>query len=113
MTGVPAGLEAELRHLRKGEGIFAERLADRVGPRLRLVAGVPDGADTGEIRQRVMAWLVTATATLGDQEWLAAAAAFAVPPAGGNASSAIGSDSWQRGCTATNALRAGAWTTRS
>src|SRR5216110_47999 len=82
MTGVPAGLEAELRHLRKGEGIVAERLADRVGPRLRLVAGVPDGADTGEIRQRVMAWLVTATATLGEQERLAAAAAFAVPPAG-------------------------------
>lgn len=82
MTGVPTGLEAELRQLRKGEGIFAGRLAERVGPRLRLAAEVADGDSDAAIRRQVSAWLGTAAAALEPQERLAVAAAFALSPVG-------------------------------
>jgi hypothetical protein len=46
-------LAAELKTLRKGRGVSVAQIGDRVGPALRTLCGVPDGANVAEVRQKL------------------------------------------------------------
>ncbi|MFC4080113.1 hypothetical protein [Amycolatopsis samaneae] len=47
----------ELKLVRKGRGVFADDLGDRVGPALRALCGIADGEDVAEIRRKLSTWL--------------------------------------------------------
>ncbi|WP_410641175.1 hypothetical protein [Amycolatopsis sp. lyj-346] len=75
-----AELVRELKTLRKGRGLQASRLPDRVGPALRAACGVaePDGMVT--IRAKVSDRLAELSSQLPEDLRLAALAAFAITP---------------------------------
>jgi hypothetical protein len=53
---VPTGsaeLEIELKVLRRGRGLFAPKLAEQVGPRLRQLCGIGGTETSAEIRERL------------------------------------------------------------
>ncbi|WP_143104722.1 hypothetical protein [Amycolatopsis regifaucium] len=68
----------ELKSLRKGRGLLAGRIEERVGPTLRSACAVVDGDGLTAIRNKVTARLVELAEQLPDDLRLAALAAFAI-----------------------------------
>jgi hypothetical protein len=73
-----AELVKELKTLRKGRGLQASRLADRVGPALRSACGVSAPDEMVTIRAKVTARLSELSLQLPEDLRLAALAAFAI-----------------------------------
>ncbi|WP_410610289.1 hypothetical protein [Amycolatopsis sp. lyj-109] len=71
-------LVQELKTLRKGRGLQASRLADRVGPALRSACGVSEQDGMVTIRAKVTARLSELSLQLPEDLRLAAMAAFAI-----------------------------------
>ncbi|MBD2896944.1 hypothetical protein amrb99_58960 [Actinomadura sp. RB99] len=71
-------LLGELKALRKGFGLDDPNALSRIGPRLRLAAGVTDGDDDAATRAKVRIFLLDAAATLPAAEAKAIRAGFAV-----------------------------------
>ena len=46
-------LLTELKVLRKGRGVLVAQIGDRVGPALRALSGVAEGASAAELRQKL------------------------------------------------------------
>lgn len=76
-----ADLVRELKSLRKGRGVLAGRIGDRVGPTLRATCGVAEGDAPGAIRRKVSARLAELAGRLPDDLRLATLAAFAIDEA--------------------------------
>lgn len=53
MSSGSAELENELKILRRGRGLYAPRLAEQVGPRLRALCGIGGTENSAEIRERL------------------------------------------------------------
>lgn len=70
----------ELKVLRKGRGLYANRIADRVGPAIRGVCGVADDDAPGVIRRKVTDWLDHLADALPSDLRIALRAAFAISP---------------------------------
>ncbi|MFI9006775.1 hypothetical protein ACIGNX_06020 [Actinosynnema sp. NPDC053489] len=75
-----ADLVRELKSLRKGRGVLAGRIGDRVGPVLRATCGVTEGDAPGAIRRKVSARLAELAGRLPEDLRLATLAAFAIEP---------------------------------
>ncbi len=75
-----AELVAELKTLRKGRGLQASRLADRVGPALSAACGVTESDGMVTIRAKVSGRLSELAVQLPEDLRLAAMAAFAITP---------------------------------
>ncbi|WP_086846455.1 hypothetical protein [Amycolatopsis kentuckyensis] len=73
-----AELVAELKALRKGRGLQASRLSDRVGPSLRSACGVSESDGMVVIRAKVSGRLSELSAHLPDDLRAAVLAAFAI-----------------------------------
>jgi hypothetical protein len=73
-----ADLVRELKSLRKGRGVLAGRIGDRVGPTLRATCGVSEGDAPGAIRRKVSARLSELAGRLPADLRLATLAAFAI-----------------------------------
>ena len=73
-----ADLVRELKSLRKGRGVLAGRIGDRVGPTLRATCGVTEGDAPGAIRRKVSARLSELAGRLPADLRLATLAAFAI-----------------------------------
>ncbi|GAB3497421.1 hypothetical protein [Amycolatopsis cihanbeyliensis] len=73
-----AELVRELKSLRKGRGLFAGRVLERVGPNLRAVCEVWDGDGPAAVRRKVATRLAELAEHLPADLRLAALAAFAV-----------------------------------
>ena len=73
-----AELVSELKALRKGRGLQASRLPDRVGPALSAACGVSDGDGMVVVRAKVSGRLSELAAQLPEDLRLAALAAFAI-----------------------------------
>ncbi|MEV1118838.1 hypothetical protein AB0I91_27545 [Actinosynnema sp. NPDC049800] len=73
-----ADLVRELKSLRKGRGVLAGRIGDRVGPTLRATCGVTEGDAPGAIRQKVSDRLSELAGRLPADLRLATLAAFAI-----------------------------------
>lgn len=71
-------LVRELKSLRKGRGVFAGRIGERVGPALREACGISAGDGPVAIRRKVTARLVELAGQLPDDLRLVARAAFAL-----------------------------------
>ncbi|TQM80862.1 hypothetical protein FHX81_3211 [Saccharothrix saharensis] len=71
-------LVRELKSLRKGRGVLAGRIGDRVGPTLRATCGVTAGDAPGAIRRKVSARLEELAGRLPEDLRLATRAAFAI-----------------------------------
>ncbi|MGH3167519.1 MAG: hypothetical protein ACRDN0_16725 [Trebonia sp.] len=87
MTGPPGGgdsgtaqVKAELRRLRKGRGMSASDLDQRVGPLLREFAGTAADADQGEVRRVLSGALVTGAGSLPDELRTAVLASLGLLP---------------------------------
>jgi hypothetical protein len=50
-------LSSELRLLRRGRGVMVSNLRTRIGPTLRMRAGIGDSAGLSETRERILAYL--------------------------------------------------------
>jgi hypothetical protein len=75
-----AELVQELKTLRKGRGLQASKLAERVGPVLRTACSVSDGDGMVAIRAKVSGRLSELAEQLPEDLRLAALAAFAITP---------------------------------
>ncbi|MGB3442296.1 MAG: hypothetical protein WBA97_26430 [Actinophytocola sp.] len=75
-----AELVGDLKTLRKGRGLFAGNVADRVGQALRELCGVTDQASPGEIRYRVGRRVACLATELPDDLRMAVLAAFGMLP---------------------------------
>lgn len=73
-----ADLVRELKSLRKGRGVLAGRIGDRVGPSLRATCGVAEGDAPGAIRRKVSDRLSELAGRLPADLRLATLAAFAI-----------------------------------
>lgn len=71
-------LVQELKTLRKGRGVFAVHLTDRIGPALRAACDVGDGDGLTVTRRKVLARLAELAEQLPEDLRLATLAAFAV-----------------------------------
>lgn len=71
-------LVQELKSLRKGRGLLAGRIQDRVGPTLRSACAVTDGDGLVAVRQKVTSRLAELAEQLPADLRLAALAAFAI-----------------------------------
>lgn len=71
-------LVRELKSLRKGRGLFAGQIEERVGPTLRAACEVTDGDGMMVIRQKVTARLAELAEQLPEDLRLAMLAAFAI-----------------------------------
>lgn len=71
-------LVRELKSLRKGRGLLAVRLDERVGPALRAACDIADGDGLAVLRQKVAGRLVELAGQLPEDLRLAMLAAFAV-----------------------------------
>ncbi|MFJ8818061.1 hypothetical protein [Amycolatopsis thermoflava] len=69
---------AELKILRKGRGVSANRLADRVGPALHAVCGISAADNAAVVRQKVSDRLGTLIGALPDDLRTSLLAAFAL-----------------------------------
>lgn len=78
---VLADLVHELKALRKGRGIYASHIGQRVGPALRAVCGVTAEDGPAVIRRKVAAQLEELSAGLPPDLRVAVLAAFAISPA--------------------------------
>lgn len=79
MPTAAATIAAELRLLRKGRGVYAHDLAERVGPALREVCGI-SGDDPVEIRTKLVERLARLGDGLPDDLRIAVAGALALDP---------------------------------
>jgi hypothetical protein len=78
-SGWPLGVLAdELSRLRKGRGVMAGDLADRVGPALRAVAGIEHNADQNGIRRKLISFLDEAAREMPEDLRLALSAGLAL-----------------------------------
>lgn len=68
----------ELGRLRRGRGVMAVDLADRLGPTLRHLAGIESGGHAGDARQRLIGILEELAAELPEDLGTAFAAALAL-----------------------------------
>jgi hypothetical protein len=75
-----AALIAELKILRKGRGVFVARIDERVGPALRALSGVADGASTAELRRGLAELLKRPAAELPEDLRVAALVALGLYP---------------------------------
>jgi len=75
-----AELVAELKTLRKGRGLQASRLSDRVGPSLRSACGVSEPDGMVAIRAKLTGRLSELATHLPDDLQVALLAAFAITP---------------------------------
>ncbi|MET8996086.1 hypothetical protein [Amycolatopsis sp. NPDC004169] len=75
-----AELVRELKTLRKGRGLQASRLPDRIGPCLRAACGVSESDGMVPTRDKVSARLTELSLQLPEDLRLAALAAFAITP---------------------------------
>ena len=73
-----ADMVRELKSLRKGRGVLAGRIGDRVGPTLRATCGVTASDEPAAIRRKVSARLVELVGQLPADLRLATLAAFAI-----------------------------------
>lgn len=73
-----AELVRELKSLRKGRGLYASQIEERVGPTLRAACEVTDGDGLMVIRQKVTTRLAELAEYLPDDLRLATLAAFAI-----------------------------------
>ncbi len=64
MNAVCTGLTEELKALRKGRGILADRLDERAGPALLRVCGVLEGDGPAVVREKIATTLRTSIALL-------------------------------------------------
>lgn len=69
---------AELKSLRKGRGLDTPDLSTRTGPELRAVFGLPETADSAQIRTRLTERLTELTARLPDDLSFAVSTALAL-----------------------------------
>ncbi|WP_018687099.1 hypothetical protein [Actinokineospora enzanensis] len=77
MTG-HVSLVRELKSLRKGRGVLASRIEDRVGPALRAVCAIDTGDSRPVIRRKVTSTLTELADRLPEDLAVAAVAAFAL-----------------------------------
>lgn len=68
----------ELSHLRRGRGIMASDLRERVGPTLRTLAGIDPAGSQEEARRRLLTFLDELAGNLPDDLRLALSAALAL-----------------------------------
>jgi len=73
-----ADLVRELKSLRKGRGVLAGRIRDRVGPTLRATCGVTEHDEPGAIRRKVSARITELVRRLPADLRLPTLAAFAI-----------------------------------
>lgn len=71
-------LVRELKSLRKGRGVFAARIGERVGPNLRVMCGITDDDLPATIRAKLVARLNELTDQLPQDMRLPTVAAFAL-----------------------------------
>lgn len=71
-------LIGELKSLRKGRGVFAGRIRERVGPNLSVLCGVAGDDGPVTIREKVTARLLELAEQLPDDMCMATVAAFAL-----------------------------------
>jgi hypothetical protein len=76
MVVLSAKLIAELKTLRKGRGVFVAQIGERVGPALRTLSGVPEGASTAELRRRLSERLENLASALPEDLRIAALVAL-------------------------------------
>lgn len=74
-------LREELGQLRRGRGVMAEDLPDRLGPALRGMAGIEPGGNADDTRKRLIGFLADLAAGLPEDLQTAFAAALALPEA--------------------------------
>jgi hypothetical protein len=80
MESISVELVRELRDLRKGRGLYARHISQRVGPTLRRVCDLADDEAPAEIRRKVAAGLDKLAHELPADLRIAARAAFAIDP---------------------------------
>lgn len=73
-------LRDELRNLRKGRGVYALDVADKIGPALRTHCEIGPADETHTARAKVVDWLVRQARGLPDDLELAVLAGMAVHP---------------------------------
>jgi hypothetical protein len=76
MVVLSAKLIAELKTLRKGRGVFVAQIGERVGPALRALSGVPEGANAAELRRHLSERLENLASALPDDLRIAALVAL-------------------------------------
>lgn len=76
MSVSAADLVAELKHLRKGRGIQAPHILDRIGPALRVICAITENDDAAAARQKLAARLRDLSARLSPDLQVAVTAAF-------------------------------------
>lgn len=76
MTISATDLVAELKILRKGRGIQAPHILDRIGPAIRAVCAITDNDDAASVRQKVAARLRDLSAKLPPDLQIGVTAAF-------------------------------------
>ncbi|OLF11759.1 hypothetical protein BLA60_11490 [Actinophytocola xinjiangensis] len=69
-------LVAELKNLRKGRGIQAPHIVDRIGPAMRAVCAITENDDAASVRQKVAARLRDLSAKLPPDLQIGVTAAF-------------------------------------
>lgn len=78
MTVSAVELVAELKTLRKGRGIHAPHIRDRIGPAIRAICAITEYDDAASVRQKVAARLRDLSARLSPDLRIAVTAAFAL-----------------------------------
>lgn len=76
MTVSVAELVAELKTLRKGRGIQAPHIVDRIGPAIRAICSITENDDAASVRQKVAARLRDLSARLSPDLQIGVTAAF-------------------------------------
>ncbi|MCP2167253.1 hypothetical protein [Goodfellowiella coeruleoviolacea] len=75
-----AELVRELKSLRKGRGVLASGIEERVGPTLRAACGISDGDEPSAVRRTLITRLTELAEQLPDGLGRAALVAFAIEP---------------------------------
>lgn len=78
MLGAVGTLGEELRRLRRGRGVMASDLRERLGPGLRAMAGIDADDDISDVRERLIAFLEELAVGLPEDLRTAFAAALAI-----------------------------------
>ncbi|HEX2131100.1 MAG TPA: hypothetical protein VHH15_06025 [Actinophytocola sp.] len=78
MTFSVADLVAELKVLRRGRGIQAPYIADRIGPAVRAICSITENDDPAAVRQKVTARLRDLSSRLSPDLRIGVTAAFAL-----------------------------------
>ena len=73
-------LVAEFTDLRRGWGVSASALGERVGPNLARLAGVPSDAGNQEIRRRILALVERLLRGSSEEDRLAVRVALGIDP---------------------------------